>query len=149
MKRTQQDVGTIVRKKRTRGPDVWVWRFYETDEMGITRKRSVMLAGDAEGWPTEDHAWLGSREFRYQRMEQSSSQSFGALVRRYMHEAMPERYSTKKSYVSILKRHILPQWGEAPVAEVKRPLKVEQWLKELKHSPKTKSNIKGSPASHF
>ncbi len=38
MKRTQQDVGTIVRKKRTRGPDVWVWRFYETDEMGITRK---------------------------------------------------------------------------------------------------------------
>ena len=60
-----------------------------------------------------------------------------------MHEAMPERYSTKKSYVSILKRHILPQWGEAPVAEVKKPLKVEQWLKELKHSPKTKSNIKG------
>jgi hypothetical protein len=30
LKRTQQDVGTIVRKKRTRGPDVWVWRFYET-----------------------------------------------------------------------------------------------------------------------
>jgi len=29
------------------------------------------------------------------------------------------------------------------VAEVKKPLKVEQWLKELKHSPKTKSNIKG------
>jgi len=26
--------------------------------------------------------------------------------------------------------------GEAPVAEVKKPLKVEQWLKELKHSPK-------------
>jgi len=143
LKRTQQDVGTIVRKKRTRGPDVWVWRFYETDEMGITRKRSVMLAGDVEAWPTEDHAWQGSRELRYQRMEQSSSQSFGALVRRYMHEAMPERYSTKKSYVSILKVHILPQWGEAPVAEVKKPLKVEQWLKELKHSPKTKSNIKG------
>jgi len=60
-----------------------------------------------------------------------------------MHEAMPERYSTKKSYVSILKRHILPQWGEAPVAEVKKAPQVEQWLKELKHSPKTKSNIKG------
>ena len=29
------------------------------------------------------------------------------------------------------------------MAEVKKPLKVEQWLKELKHSPKTKSNIKG------
>jgi integrase len=60
-----------------------------------------------------------------------------------MHEAMPERYSTKKSYLSILKMHILPQWGDTPLAEVKKPFKVEQWLKELKHSPKTKSNIKG------
>jgi integrase len=54
-----------------------------------------------------------------------------------------KRYSTKKSYASILKRHILPQWGNAPLAEVKKPFKVEQWLRELKHSPKTKSNIKG------
>ncbi len=142
MKRTQQDVGTIVRKKRARRPDIWVWRFYETDEMGITRKRSVVLTGNVENWPTEGHAWQGSREFRYLRMEQSSGQSFGALARRYMREAMPERYSTKKSYESILKRHILPQWGDAPLAEVKRPLQVEQWLKELHHSPKTKSNIK-------
>ena len=52
-------------------------------------------------------------------------------------------HSTNKSYVSILQRHILPQWGNAPLAEVKKPLKVEQWLKELKRSPKTKSNIKG------
>src|SRR5260370_14540156 len=76
-------------------------------------------------------------------MEESCGQWFGALVRRYMHEAMPEGYSTKKSYVSILQRHILPQWGNAPLAEVKKPLKVEHWLKALKHSPKTKSNIKG------
>jgi integrase len=143
LKRTQQDVGTIIRKKKARGPDIWVWRFYEVDEIGITRKRSVMLAGDAEKWPTEAHAWQGSRDFRYQRMEQSSGQSFGALVKRYMREAMPERYSTKKSYASILKRHILPQWGNAHLAEVKKPFKVEQWLKDLKHSPKTKSNIKG------
>jgi len=37
---------------------VWVWRFYEVDEMGITRKRSVMLAGDAEEWPTEAQTML-------------------------------------------------------------------------------------------
>jgi integrase len=143
LKRTQQDIGTIVRKERARCPDVWVWRFYEADDMGITRKRSIMLAEDVEKWPTEAHAWQASREFRAQRMQQSSGQSFGSLVRRYMLEAMPERYSTRKSYESILKRHILPQWGNAPLAEVKKPLKVEQWLKELKHSPKTKSNIKG------
>jgi hypothetical protein len=56
---------------------------------------------------------------------------------------MPERYSTEKSYLSILKMHILPRWGDASLAEVKRPFKVEQWLKELKNSSKTKSNVKG------
>ena len=133
----------MIRKKRARGPSAWVWRFYETDEIGITRKRSVILAGNLEEWPTEAHAWQGSKEFRQQRLEQSRGQSFGALVRRYMQEAMPERYSTKKSYTSILKRHILPQWSDAPLAEVKKPFTVERWLKDLKHSPKTKSNIKG------
>jgi integrase len=59
-----------------------------------------------------------------------------------MREAMPERYSTKKSYLSILKMHILPRWGDVLLAEAKRPFKVEQWLKELKRSPKTKSNIR-------
>lgn len=35
LKRTQQDVGTIIRKKKARGPDIWVWRFYEVDEMAL------------------------------------------------------------------------------------------------------------------
>lgn len=142
MKRTQQDVGTIVQKKRKRGPDVWVWRFYEADEMGITRKRGVVLTGNLEEWPTEAHAWKGSKEFRQQRMQQSVSQTFGTLVKRYLQEALPERYSTKKSYLSILNKHITPQWGQAPITEVKKALKVEQWLKGLKLSPKTKGNIK-------
>ena len=148
MKRTQQDVGTIIRKKKARGPDIWVWRFYEVDEMGITRKRSVMLAGDAEEWPTEAHAWQGSREFRYQRMEQSCGQSFGALVKRYMHEAMPERYSTKKSYASILKRHILPQWGNA-VGRGEKALEGGTVAERVEAFSQNEVQYKGSPASHF
>lgn len=142
LKRTQQDVGTIIRKKRKRGPDIWVWRFYEPDDMGITRKRSVVLEGNIETWPTEAHAWQGSKEFRHQRMQRSASQTFETLIKRYLREGLPERYSTKKSYLSILSRHITPQWGKEPIAEVKKPLKVELWLKGLKLSPKTKGNIK-------
>src|SRR5882724_13059706 len=108
------------------------WRFYEADEMGITRKRSVVLAGNLEKWPTEAHAWQGSKESRHQRVQQSASQSFGTLIKRYLQEALPERYSTRKSYLSILKRHVSPRWEQAPIAEVKKPFKVEQWLKELK-----------------
>jgi len=118
------------------------WRFYEADEMGITRKRSVVLAGNLEKWPTEAHAWQGSKESRHQRVQQSASQSFGTLIKRYLQEALPERYSTRKSYLSILKRHVSPRWEQAPIAEVKKPFKVEQWLKELKLAPKTKGNIK-------
>jgi transposase len=83
--------------------------FKQVKGVGTEAQRNV--AGDVAEWPTEAHAWQGSKEFRYQRMEQSCGQAFGALVKRYMHEAMPERYSTRKSYASILKRHILPQWG--------------------------------------
>jgi hypothetical protein len=53
---------------------------------------------------------------------------------------MPERYSTQKSYTSILKRHLLPQWENSPVAEVKKPFKVEQWLKERQAVSEQKRN---------
>jgi hypothetical protein len=122
---------------------VWVWRFYETDEMGIARKPSVMLAGDAEGWPTEDHAWQASREFRYQRMELSSSQSFGALVRRYTREAMPERYSTRKSYRTHFEETHFATMGEAPVAEVKKHPQGGTMVEGAEAFPQNASNIKG------
>jgi integrase len=54
---------------------------------------------------------------------------------------MPERYSTRASYQSMLKNHIRPRWGDYPLDGFK-PMAVEQWLRELKLAPKTKANVR-------
>jgi len=54
---------------------------------------------------------------------------------------MPERYSTSSSYKSNIKMHIRPRWAETPLAAMKS-LAVEDWLKCLSLSPKTKAHIR-------
>lgn len=137
MKRTQQDTGTITRKKRNRGPDIWVWRVYLKDGLGIVRKKSFIL-GTVQAWPTQAHAWKGSSE----RRQALLGETFGKLVERYTREALSERYSTRSSYLSRLNRYILPKWKDVSMGEVKA-YDVEQWLKSIARSPKTKSHIRG------
>jgi integrase len=137
LKRTQQDSGAISRKRRSRGPDVWVWRVYLKDDLGIVRKKSFIL-GTVQEWPTEAHAWKGSCDKRQALL----GETFGKLVERFTREALSERYSTRSSYLSRLKLYVLPKWQDVPIGEIK-PYDVEQWLKSIPRSPKTKSHIRG------
>jgi integrase len=50
-------------------------------------------------------------------------------------------YSTVAGYRSYLSRHIEPQWGNTTLANIK-PLEVNEWLKDLALSPKTKGQIR-------
>jgi integrase len=54
---------------------------------------------------------------------------------------VPQRYSTRVSYLSALNRHIKPKWGDIPLDGVKA-LAVEDWLKPLDLAPKTKAHIR-------
>jgi integrase len=67
--------------------------------------------------------------------------TLGDVVKRYIAEKMPERYSTQAGYRSYITKHILPKWGEVPVADIKA-YPIENWLKQLELSGKTKSNLK-------
>jgi integrase len=81
-------------------------------------------------------------------------QLFRHLIEKYEKEEMPERYSTSQSYQSMVRVHILPRWGNMPVAEV-RPGAVKEWLLGLHTvprkpghathplAPKTRGHIKG------
>lgn len=137
MKRTQHESGTMVRKERSKGPDVWVWRVYIKDELEVVRKKSFIL-GTVQEWPTEAHAWKGSAEKRNALL----GENFERLVERYLRECLSDRYSTRSSYLSRLNRYILPRWRDTAVGSVK-PYEVEQWLKGIPRSPKTKSHIRG------
>lgn len=66
---------------------------------------------------------------------------FGALCNRYIAEAMPQRHSTRKSYMTYLSKHILPRWQSVPLSEV-RPMFVQEWLDGVDLSQTTKAKIK-------
>lgn len=69
--------------------------------------------------------------------------TMGGLIERYKLEKLPERYSTKSSYLSCLRTHIVPRWGTCGLAEMAAaPYEVERWLEKLQLAPKTKGHLK-------
>jgi integrase len=54
---------------------------------------------------------------------------------------LPERFSTRVSYKSLLKKWIQPKWGEMPLSEI-HAFEVERWLKSLTLARKTRANIR-------
>jgi len=51
------------------------------------------------------------------------------------------KYSTTTGYLSVIKLHLRPAWEGVQLTEIK-PLAVQEWLKRLNLSRKTKQNIK-------
>ena len=143
--RTRYQFGSLRRKKRAKGPDVWEFRYYET--INGNRKRVHVTIGTIEKFPTETAA-RKAVEARLMKLNAESPQAhfavptFRGLIDRYKEEELPERYSTRKSYESMLGNHIEPKWGDYPLDEIK-PMAVEQWFKQLELAPKTKAHRKG------
>jgi len=55
---------------------------------------------------------------------------------------MPQRYSTRRSYESWFRNHVVPKWGDCALTELQaRP--VELWLQSLSLSPRSKSSLRG------
>jgi hypothetical protein len=39
----------------------------------------------------------------------------GGLIEQYIAQELPQRYSTQRSYLAVLRRWIGPEWGEYPL----------------------------------
>ena len=105
--------------------------------MGIERNSSLIV-GPVTELPTEKHAWA-SLEQCQSMLERGMTLS--ALVERYKAESLDVRHSTRASYLSRLNCHIIPNWGDQEIANIK-PLEVERRINSLPVSKKTKSHIK-------
>ncbi len=69
------------------------------------------------------------------------SVTIGTLIGRYIEQELPERHSTRRSYLTVLNRWIKPRWGEYLIEDVKT-VAVEQWLRSLQLAPKSKTHIR-------
>jgi len=69
-------------------------------------------------------------------------------VTRKLAQSGDERYSTRKSYQSLIKKHIKPHWSDVPIASMKT-MAIEDWLKRLKLAPETKEEYPQLDAHSF
>lgn len=67
----------------------------------------------------------------------SRERTFSAVIDRFRAEEMPDRYSTRNSYESMLKKWIEPRWGNIPVTAI-TSIDIEHWLRDMSCSPKTR-----------
>ncbi|HEV3037305.1 MAG TPA: site-specific integrase [Candidatus Angelobacter sp.] len=145
MKRTRYQFGCLQLKERAKQPTVWVLRYRTTQPDG-RRKLCSLQVGTLQHYPTESLAWQAAESLRLAvntNQFKAPSVTFGTLVDRYTLEALPERFSTRVSYQSMLKTHIRPRWSGHSLAEMaENPFMVEQWLKSLSLAQKTKAHLK-------
>jgi len=146
MDRTRYQFGSVTLKKRAKGADVWEFRYYETQADG-TRKRKATFIGTTNQYKNKSEARVAVEALLLKLNEEKPQHhlgavTFGAICDRYIEEELPQRYSTRKSYLSNIKIHIRPRWGEYLLHQI-RPMLVEGWLKSLDMAPKSKAHIRG------
>jgi integrase len=145
LKRTRYQFGCLQLKERTKQPTVWVLRYRETQPDG-RRKLCSILVGTLQEYPTESLACKAAESIRLSvnsNQRKPASVTFETLADRYVREAIPERFSTRVSYLSMLNTHLKPRWSNQSLAEIAdNPFSVEQWLKSLSLASKTKTHLK-------
>jgi len=141
-KRQRVQFGWISLKARKKGPDVWVLRYRENVANGQTKRRSAII-GTVQEFLNESQARKAALSWLFSMNAEATAApvSFGAVIRRYLAEEIPDRISTASRYRCWLKNHIEPKWRDYPIEHVK-PLLVEDWLKKLDLAPKSKSHLK-------
>ena len=131
-KRATYQEGCLRRKKRTRGPDVWVYRYWTTNAAGkrVQLKKQI---GNVNKLPTESAARKAVDALRITINSDTARGTPGRmsvqqLWDHYVMNEMPRLApSTADCYSTYAKKWILPRWGNYAIGDVKT-IQVERWL---------------------
>ncbi len=142
--RQRYQYGCLTRMRRSRGEDIWQFRFYETTKEG-QRQRRARTIGTIAQYRTRADALRAIDPFRHRlnlKHRFARPTSIRALADLYVEQELPRlRYSTQRSYLSVLNQWIGPHWGDCLLEDLK-PVPVEQWLRSLQLAPKSKVHIR-------
>ena len=160
-RRSKYQYGTLTLEKRSRGPDVWVYRFVEF-EAGRKRRRKTIV-GTQEQYPTRAAAERASEHLRLSANPETFNPecpTMGGLVDRYIEQilrpcldiplggvqdsAAPMSFQCAKSYMSALNRWVRPHWQDYRLQEFNKPAvraSIEEWLRSLWRSPKNANGL--------
>ena len=142
MRRVRYQFGSLELVKGVQ-QEVWTFRFYDIRPDGKRSYKRIRIGTKAQ-YPSEATALKAVDALRLSVNTgafQAAPALFGVVIERYVREELPERFSTRVGYVSLLNNWIRPRWGGISVDEV-RTLEVERWLKSLTLASNTKVNIR-------
>src|SRR6266852_1140556 len=145
-RRTRYQQGSLQRIRRKRGPDCWVFRWYEPNGVGRRQYRKAVV-GTVEQYPTKSSAQTAVSALRLTINQEAPRSRWQPiliqdLINHYketelrldVSEGDPDEhekaYSTKKAYRIFLDRWIKPRWGSLSIRDV-RTIAVEEWLRRL------------------
>ncbi len=153
--------GALERASRRNGPDVWVYRWRETNATGkrVQRKRVIGTVADyktlSQARKASDTLRLAANAAADQqvavRMEAVTvGSAWGHFQLNELRDPDVDRSPTTIDvYEDNFKRYILPRWRDVPLEDV-HPVAVEQWLRYLKHlAPGTKAKFRNQMSCLF
>lgn len=123
MKRISYQNGSVSRVPRSKGTDVWVFRY--RDAAGIQKASQL---GTLEKYPTKAAAKKQASKLLKEINDRMSCITISGLCDRYALEGMPARKSTAGPYRAYLKR-FRADWGTWRLDDMaKDVMAVEQWV---------------------
>ena len=145
-RRNRYQFGNLELRKRTKGPDVWLFRYWDRENPSATRP-SVTL-GTVEDYPTQADARRAAEGLRLEinnGLPVREAVTFQGLIDRYVSEEIERgdlAHTTKEPDLNRINKHISPKWGMCLLREVK-PYPIQEWLRKLPMAPKTRGHIRG------
>jgi integrase len=156
-KRIRYQQGCIARERRNNGPDVWIFRWRETQPDGQRRNRKVVV-GTVEEYSTRSEAQKATDALRIHVNKETPRSILQALnceqvIAHYVERELAEdnynrAYSTKAAYRCYLDNWILPRWRTYLLDEVKT-VAVEEWLGKLPMAAGTKAKLRNIMSAIF
>jgi integrase len=156
--RTRFQAGSLVKEKRQRQADVWVYRWREQGQDGSVKRRKVIL-GTVEQYRTESQAKkaLAALSLNVNKEPEGGSHpalmTMGQLIDHYKAKELGEdRLSKAQSTVDVYKEFltywIAPRWERVRASAV-TPTEVEEWLHSLTLADGTKAKIRNIMSAVF
>ncbi len=152
-RRTRHQNGSLFRVGRRTGPDVWEFRWYETNAEGRRIRRKVVL-GTVEKYKTESAAQGAADTLRININENKATQQFDsmtleALWEHYKKEELTTKSkSTRLTYENYAKNRILPRWSTFLLRDI-RTIPVQKWLETLDMTNGSKAKIRNIMSGIF
>jgi integrase len=148
----------VQREKRKKGPDIWVYRWYEISSEGTSKYRKAIV-GNVDTLPTETAALKAAQALRIDANQQtpqaeSGPSTIAELVAHYRLKELTgdsngrKAFSTRDGYECYLDNWILPRWQNHKLNQVK-PVAVEAWLDSIKRARGTRAKIRNIMSAVF